>query len=352
MPPAPPASPQPPSDRRLLIFVALSVAAIAGVVGYALYGRGRDARTPGPGPATTATPDPGLAAVSSRPHVMFRNTALGPTYGRLSLVAIDTPDGARYPTGLSCDRVHGTRAAGFCLQASRGVFTTYQAVSFDETFHTRQTFTLAGAPSRTRVARTGTVAASTVFVSGDSYNAGSFSTRTTIFDLGAGRSLGDLEAFVVEKDGQPFKKADFNFWGVTFSDDPDRFYATLGTGGALYLVEGHVARRTIRILRDGVECPSLSPDGTRIAFKSRTTEGGRLLWRVHVLTLESGSDAVVSESRSVDDQVEWLDSAHLLYALPSQESGSGSSDVWVVRADGTGAPRLLIRDASSPAVVR
>lgn len=287
-----------------------------------------------------------------RPHVLFRNTALGQAYGRLSLVALDTPAGERHPAALSCDRVHATRTSGLCLQASRGVLTTYQAVSFDDGFQTRQKFKLAGAPSRTRVSRDGTLAASTVFVSGDSYNAGSFSTRTTIFDLRSGQIVGDLEAFAVEKDGQPFKKADFNFWGVTFAEEPDRFYATLGTGTALYLVEGHVSRRAMRVIRDGVECPSLSPDGTRIAFKSRTTEKGGRIWRVRVLTLETQSEVALAESRGIDDQVEWLDDDRILYSLPSDTAGSGSSDVWVASADGSGTPRVFIRDATSPAVVR
>ena len=39
------------------------------------------------------------------------------------------------------------------------------------------------------------------------------------------------------------RRADFNFWGVTFARDGNRFYATLGTGGKTYLVEGDVAAR-------------------------------------------------------------------------------------------------------------
>ena len=32
------------------------------------------------------------------------------------------------------------------------------------------------------------------------------------------------------KDGQPFSNQNFNFWGVTFADDDDHFYASLGSG--------------------------------------------------------------------------------------------------------------------------
>jgi hypothetical protein len=334
-----------------VIFAALCLLAVGGVIGYTLYSRGSAPGAPAPAPST-AGDDARLIDVRQRPHVIFRNTAIGPSYGRASLVPLDDPDGERVATPLSCDRVSATPATGFCLQASRGVFTTYEAAAFDERYATRQTFKLAGAPSRTRVSKDGRLAASTVFVSGDSYNSGSFSTRTTIYDLGSGQSLGDLETFAAEKDGQPFKKADFNYWGVTFADSSDRFYATLGTGGTLYLVEGSVSRRTARVIRDGVECPSLSPDGSRIAFKSRTTDAGRLVWRVRVLTFATGVEAVLAESRSIDDQVEWLDASRILYSLPSETVGSGSANVWVASADGSGTPQIFIRDATSPSVVR
>jgi Tol biopolymer transport system component len=108
----------------------------------------------------------------------------------------------------------------------------------------------------------------------------------------------------------------------------------------MYLVEGDVAARTARVVHSGVECPSLSPDETRIAYKHR--EGDK--WRLQVLDLASGRETVLAETRSVDDQVEWLDDGRILYGL--------LGDIWVVRADGKGRPRIYIPDALSPAVVR
>lgn len=352
MPEPPPSDTRTPPDRRVLIFTLLCVVAAVGVVGYAVYWRGRTepAGTTAAAPVTTASETAALG-LRARPHLLFRNTELGPSYGRVGIVSLDAVEGPRYATALACDRVHAARESGLCLQASRGVLTTYKAISFTREFQPQQTFTLAGSPSRTRVSRDGRLAASTVFVSGDSYNSGGFSTRTTIFDLASSRSLGDLEDFAVLRDGQRFKHADFNFWGVTFADG-ERFYATLATGGAIYLVEGALSRRELRILREGVECPSLSPDGTKIAFKSRTTDGGRRIWRVHVLSFQTHTETIVNEAQSVDDQVEWLDDNRLLYALPSRAAGSGSSDVWVAAADGTGPSHLFLADASSPAVVR
>jgi hypothetical protein len=62
---------------------------------------------------------------------------------------------------------------------------------------------------------------------------------------------------------------------------------------------------------------------------------------------------MLAETRSVDDQVEWLDDATIVYGLPrTGTSGAATSDLWAVPADGTGAPRTLVKDAWSPAVVR
>ena len=151
------------------------------------------------------------------------------------------------------------------------MFTTYQALSFDEEFERLHSFNLAGTPSRTRVSPNGRFAAVTVFVTGDSYTGGFF-TRTTLIDLALEKMIGDLEEFQVTNKSQPFKKVDFNFWGITFAPDGEKFCATLASGGRLYLVEGSTSTRELRVLREGVECPSFSPDGSgwsRIAHDGR-----------------------------------------------------------------------------------
>ncbi|MCA1842152.1 MAG: hypothetical protein LC792_02990 [Actinobacteria bacterium] len=148
------------------------------------------------------------------------------------------------------------------------------------------------------------------------------------------------------KDGKRLESADFNFWGVTFARRPGRFYATLGTGGHTYLIEGDLATRTATVLRDGVECPSLSTDGTRIAFKDKVAGGGlgEVKWRLSVLSLDTLEAHPLAETRNVDDQAEWLDDGTVLYSV--------ESDTYAVPADGTGTPRLFAHRADSPAVVR
>ena len=51
------------------------------------------------------------------------------------------------------------------------------------------------------------------------------------------------------------------------------------------LVKGDAVTHTAEVVAEGVECPSLSPDNRRIAYKKRVYDGGRLLWRLAVLEL-------------------------------------------------------------------
>lgn len=240
--------------------------------------------------------------------------------------------------GLSCARVYFADDRGLCLAtAESGV--AYEATIVDSSLRPLRRLDLAGLPSRARISSDGRYGAMTVFVNGHAYaSSGGFSTVTTIVDMRSGGLLGNLEDFQVIRDGQPLEAVDFNFWGVTFAADPSRFYATLYTGEHYYLVEGNVGRRTMRVLRDGVECPSLSPDGTRIAFKSRIGDENR--WRLKVLDLATLADHPVAERHSIDDQPEWLDNRALVY--------SDGLDVYTTSADGTGTPRRVLRNASSP----
>jgi hypothetical protein len=240
---------------------------------------------------------------------------------------------------LACQRVYYAGGRGICMGvAPSGV--DYTASIFDSQLQVMDTIPLTGLPSRARVSADGKFGAMTLFVGGDSYveAATDFSTRTTIIEMATGKRVASLEEFAVTKDGKPFDAADFNFWGVTFAADPNRFYATLATGKHHYLVEGDIAAMSLRVLRDGVECPSLSPDGKQIAFKSRIGKGDN--WRLHVLDVASLADHPVAETRSVDDQAEWLDNGALAY--------SDGKNVYTVPADGSGEEQLLVPDAASP----
>ena len=299
-----------------------------------------------------------LSSTAARPAVKLGPVAAGPRPRAVFVRAVDparatlegriyrvNPDGGGTPReqrGPACLRFYEAGGRALCLTVARsGV--DFRAIVLDRALRVRHTLTLTGLPSRARVSPNGRIGAMTTFVSGDSYTTpGQFSTRTTLLDLTSGRRIADLESFTVTKGGERIHAQDFNFWGVTFARDSDEFYATLATGGHHYLVHGRVSTRSVEVLRDNVECPSLSPDGTRVAYKRR--DGKPWHWRLHVLDLRTGADVAVSEKRPIDDQAEWLDNNRLLYGM--------GVDVWVAPADGSGSPQRFIAHASSPSTQR
>jgi hypothetical protein len=266
----------------------------------------------------------------------------------LSVAPLDALD-RRLSSSLACERVSFARGHGLCLHTDRGVFNSHKAVLFDQLLNPGDAIKLQGLPSRTRIARTGAVGAITVFVLGEDYG-GPFSTRTTIVDTATGDEIGELEQFTTWRDSARFRAVDFNFWGVTFSGDGNTFYASLRTAGTTYLVRGELALRKLTVVRDGVECPSLSPDNRLLGYKKRVGPSPDA-WRLHVLDLETNVERMIgAETRYIDDQVEWLDSQHLLYAVPRRTTAV--SDVWVAPVDGAAPPRVFLPEASSPIVVR
>lgn len=293
------------------------------------------------------------ARLPQPPYLLFRQTALGEGYGRIGVRSLLSQDVAATLLPLRCDRIHFAVDRGVCLVANRGVLTTYKALIFGPDLQLLSEFPLPGVPSRVRVAPDGRVAAITVFVSGHSYDAASFSTRVIFFDL---RKLSvvveDMENFTVVRDQKVLREADFNFWGVTFANESNKFYASLATGGRTYLVVGDLSARTVELIREDVECPSLSPDNSKIAFKKKISgTWDPVHWRLFVVDLETLKDWPLAETRNIDDQVEWLDNERILYYLP--DAGSAAvTNIWVVQADGQGMPHLFMPQSYSPTVVR
>jgi Tol biopolymer transport system component len=253
---------------------------------------------------------------------------------------------------MTCEVVYFAVGRGICLKAKRGVFTRYTAELFSAQFERLATVPLAGIPSRTRISPDGRLAAVTVFMTGHSYSSVDFTTQTLLLDVPGGQVVTDLEQLAVMRDGQRFEAKDFNFWGVTFTGDSRRFYCTVSSNRRHYLLEGEIATRQARVIHENVECPSLSPDGKRVAYKKRMP-GNQVVWQLHVLDLATAKETPLAENRSVDDQIEWLDFNHVLYSLPqSQTTASAITNVWMAKADGSESPRLFLANAYSPAVVR
>ena len=334
---------------RMLLLAVICVLAIGGAASY--FGYARSSAEAQVSAVQVVPWSADLDAVLAQDHVVFRSTALDDTYGRLSVAALADPAGPRASLASVCERVYATTSSGVCLTADRGIVTSYGVTVLDARLGPVGSSELSGPPSRARMSADGSLVATTVFVSGHSYSAPSFSTET-IIRRESGEVVGNLEDFVTTVDGRPLTEIDRNYWGVTFVDD-DTFYATAAsnTAGKTWLVKGSMSGRSMTSIRSDAECPSISPDHTRVAYKTRQGNPAPGQWHLAVLDLATGVQTVLAESRSVDDQVEWLDDRSLLYALPGADT-EASSDIWQVPADGTGRPSVFIPLAMSPAVVR
>ncbi|MEP6797697.1 MAG: hypothetical protein ABI890_06100 [Lapillicoccus sp.] len=291
-----------------------------------------------------------LSQVGTAPRIMFVNMALGPNYGQVAAVPLSDPGGARTLTSVTCDRVFAAAGRTLCLASDKGLVTTYSATVYDDATNVATQIPLTGSPSRARLSDDGLLSATTSFVAGDSYASVGFSTRTVVTRL-AGRQSLDLEDFTLVDGGSRISPTDRNYWGVTFASDDDHFYLTVAFGGVTHLARGQLSTRTVETVRPDAECPSLSPDGTRVAYKKRGDRGPGD-WRLAVLDIATGRETPLAETHSIDDQVEWLDNDRILYGLPGEGATVAESNVWVVKADGTGTPSILVPRAWSPAVVR
>ncbi|HKS48538.1 MAG TPA: hypothetical protein VJT49_26190 [Amycolatopsis sp.] len=323
--------------RRVLFALLGAVLLTAGAVGYGVFTVARE---------HPAVPTANALSLAAGPRILFRSTAPD-SKGRLSLVGKDDPGGPRSVSALSCLRVYAAGGTGTCLRQD-GALATFQITILDRGLNVEKEIPLVGVPNRTRVSVDGRLAAWTVFVAGDSYNNGRFSTRAGLIDLRSEDMVDSLEFLSVTLNGHPYTAADLNFWGVTFAADDNTFYATMSTAGHRYLVQGDIAAKSVRTIAQNVECPSLSADGRRIAFKSAIDGDPAKGWRLSVLDLASGARTPLAETRSVDDQPAWLDPDTIGYAIPR---GTDDSDIWAVPADGSGHPRLLIPRAESPAAL-
>jgi hypothetical protein len=331
-------------------FVALCVVCLAVAVGYVAHTGGRADRKLNAVAAQRAGA-PSADTLMARPHFVVRDMAAGQA-GYAGVLPLSDPEGFRSVTDLPCARLYMAAGNGICLSDHGDILTPYKAMFFGPDFKVRAERPLSGVPSRARVSADGKYGTSTVFVTGDSYAPGSFSTRTTIWNMVAGAEIVNLEDFSVWQGGKQLQSPDHNFWGVTFDPaNSGHIYATLGTKGHTYLVEGDVATKKVNILRDGVECPDLSPDGTRIVFKQKTSAGGTDLptWQLAVLDLATLHDHPLAETRNVDDQAEWLDNSTVVYAV---DTGIGAPSIYATASDGSGASRLFVKDADSPSVAR
>lgn len=332
---------------RVTVFITVALLVMVVAAGYVVWEINRSSARAAAPPQVAVT---GVKTVESAPRVVFRNTEVGSKYGLVSMVSLKNPRGPRAFTDVACDRVYASASVATCLRTKRGIVTKFEATQLNSDWDEVKQWPLPGIPSRTRVSPDGSLLATTSFVTGHSYMQVGFSTATEIRSSGSGADFGNLEKFTFIKDGKKIDPVDRNVWGVTFGADDNTFYATVATGGRAYLVQGDLAARTLTVLLSGAECPSLSPDGTKVAYK-HDIGGAGAHWQIVVLDLATGrTTTLAGETRSVDDQVEWLDDS-LLYGM-NRAKDPGVSDIWRIAIDPQAKPTVFIEQAWSPAVVR
>ena len=326
-------------SRRAWILLGLTAACVVAAVAVVALSASGTTR------AETAD-DPQAVELPSTPYVVFLDldSAHPQDYGRVAVAPLDDLGAPPTLAQVACERVYFSVGGGLCLEKTGRFPVRYKATILDTHLRPVRSLRVPGVPSRTRVSADGRWGSTTTFVSGHSYaELGAFSTHAMIIDMATGRKVIDnLEDLPVTRDGKPMESIDHNLWGVTFAPDGDTFYASLATGGTTYLVRGSITGRRLEVLHENVECPAVSPDGTRVAYKKRT--GSYALWHVTVLDLATMRETPLAELDPIDDQIEWLDDQTVLY-----HNGGGVS---AVPADGSGAPRPFLPTAGSPSVVR
>ena len=316
---------------RLTVTIAAILVVVGGTTAYVVSAAG-DAKTP-----------EGAQQVSQAKtgDLLFVDLAGG--QNRVEKLA---DGGARTPTELACQRFYAAGGTSVCLKLS-GPGPSYAAeVSRDG--KPVKTIPLPGIPSRAKVSRSGNVVSWTSFVTGDSYSVpGGFSTRTGFFDVRTGETVESIEHFAATVEGAPLTASDANYWGLTVGSDDLTFYATLASGGFTWLVKGDLVSKSVTSLRRDAECPSLSPDGTKVAYKKRI---GRLgPWDLAVLDLATNTEKRLPGTAGIDDQATWLTENELAFAAVPKDAKLPA--VHVVPADGSQPAKVLIPDATSPSPV-
>jgi len=296
------------------------------------------------GPAVNAVPVTAGQTLALDPSTLFfRNLADGPDHGKLAAVPAKDPGTARRVGDLSCDRFAAARGTAICLRLKpESLPPLTEMLVLDANLKEIHRETLPGTPSRARVSPNGRIVNWTLFVSGDSYAASGFSTRTGFYNLDKQRLTKSVETLPILVGGKRYFASDVNFWGITFAADGNTFYLTMSSKGKTYLIKADYAKYFGEAIAGNVECPSLSPDGRRIAYKQKVATGK---WRLAVLDLATRKITNPPDGRVLDDQPVWRDNDTLLYPL---RAADGSTDIWSVGL--TRAPTLLIRHATSPSL--
>ena len=259
-----------------------------------------------------------LPAARPAPYLLFRSHCARPHRTAASryeqLDANGRRAALRHAAALRA-RARAPPGRGICLEAKRGALTTLSRTPVRPrncgTLHSSRWPARRAAPG---CRPTAGWRATTVFVSGHSYSAPGFTTRTSIVDVASGQLRGRRPRDVHGPARRPAVQGGrLQLLGRHLHARRRSASTPRCRPAASYSWSRATSRRdACALIHDDVECPSLSPDGTRIAFKRRVASAakGRFVWRLPCSNWRRGREtALATETRSVDDQVEWLDDA-------------------------------------------
>jgi hypothetical protein len=279
------------------------------------------------------------------PFVMFRTLGRDDTHGRIAVLGL-RPGATRELTRLSCTRVHYAAGRGLCItHETQDRRVLHVASLFDATLEPGRRIMLDGVPIRVRVAPNGRVGAITTYLEEEGAGGERLATRSRLVDMRSGQPLADLREFRIEHRGLPPLDGPVDVSSVAFERDGDRFFATLATDSERYLAAGSVTERRLTVIRKGVANEALSPDGRRLAVKRLLADRG--FWQLAVIELSTWAEQdLLQGTRSVDDQVEWLDDRHVMY----HDVDGDTTALWMLPIDGVNGPSVLVKDAYSGVV--
>lgn len=290
--------------------------------------------------------------------VMAINRVPGDDYGR---VVVLRADGTRELLERRCERLHVAAGVGICVsqQESFG-FPTFTSRFLDATDTGLQEVRSypSPQPSRARVSPAGTLVSTTAFVSGSSYaDVGSDAETLAVVDeVESSINLRGLVEFEIVSPDEKYEGVVGQYWGVSFVDE-DNFWVTGFFGDGPEVFEGSMSRGVLTPSGLIGSCPSVSPDGSTLVYKqARADDEG---FDLVAVDLASGDSWQLGETRSVDDQVEWLDDDTILYALHADLSEEGDAsvaqpqfDIWLLDVAPGSEPTLFLPAADSPAAIR
>src|SRR5262249_36439971 len=107
-------------------------------------------------PEANGTPTAGATVDNALKQIFFRYNGVDSHYGQLAFATYERLDQPHFIENLSCEAAYVSGGRGICLEAKRGLLTTYAAKLFDaKTFKIIAELPLKGVPSRCRISSDG-----------------------------------------------------------------------------------------------------------------------------------------------------------------------------------------------------